>query len=156
MIQVDFRVEHGVAIQAHVIQEVAHLELSAEKWAACQKGPAFTGQGEDGPMVCAGILPVWKGRWFAWAAISAKCRRREMLWIHRNVLGFLDGIQSYKPQKYCRIETTARVDQPNAQRWLELLGFEREGRLRCYDASGLDHIQYARFPCRLTPARQPR
>ena len=147
MIQVEFRVEHGIAIQAHVVQEVAHLELSAEKWARYQMGPAFTGQSEDGPMICAGVLPVWKGRWFAWAAISTKCRKREMLWIHRNVLKFLDDLQSGEPETYRRVESTASAEQPDAQRWLELLGFQKEGRLRCYDASGSDHIQYARISC---------
>ncbi len=156
MRKVDFRVEHGIEIQANLVQEVAHLKLSAEKWEEYKNGPAFTGQVGDTTMICAGVLPIWKGRWEAWAAISSEVRKREMLWIHRNVLKFLDNVQSCEPEIYCRIETTARADQPEAQRWLELLGFRREGRLRCYDASGIDHIQYARFPCRLTPARQPR
>ena len=153
MNKIEFQAEHGVAIQAHVIQEAAHLELTAEKWARYKEGPAFTGENGSGPMICAGVLPVWDGRWYAWAAISEKVRRKEMLWIHRNVHSFLENLQSYEPRKYRRVETTARSDQPNAQRWLELLGFQREGRLRCYDASGLDHIQYARFPCHLTPVQ---
>ncbi len=156
MRRVDFRVEHGVAIQVHLVQDVDHLHLSAEKWKTLKNdGPAWTGLSESAPIICCGLLPVWNGRWVAWAAISTKVRRREMLWIHRNVHSFLDNLQSCEPETHCRIETTARADQPNAQRWLELLGFEREGRLRCYDASGNDHIQYARFPCRLTPVRQP-
>lgn len=157
MDKISFQVEHGIAIQSQVIQEVGHLQLSAEYWQRHKdEGPAFTGDNGDGPMICAGVMAAWEGRWFAWAAISVKVRRTEMLWIHRNVHSFLQNLQSNEPGKYHRVETTARADQPNAQRWLEMLGFEKEGRLRCYDASGLDHIQYARFPCRLTPVRHQR
>ena len=156
MQQIDFQVEHGMEIQDNIVQEVAHIGISTDTWKDVRDGQAFTGMNGFTPMVCAGVLPIWKGRWLAWAAISVKVGRREMLWIHRNVFRFLDNLQSNEPETYRRIESTARKDQPDAQRWLELLGFEREGRLRCYDASGNDHIQYARFPCRLTPARQPR
>lgn len=147
MIKTEFNPSHGIAIQADIVQDVDHLQLDARRWAKYMDGPAFTGSTRSNIYVCAGILPIWKGRWYAWAAISDKAGRREMLWIHRNVLDFLDNLQSYEPETYCRVETTARADQPNALRWLELLGFEREGRLRCYDASGLDHIQYSRIPC---------
>ena len=147
MEKVKFQVEHGLVIQSNVTQEISHLKMSAEKWMRHQMGPSFTGIECGYPYICAGILPIWEGRWEAWAAISVKVRHREMLWAHRNVFAFLDTLQTGEPEKYRRVETTARSDQPNAQRWLELLGFQKEGRLRCYDASGLDHIQYARISC---------
>ncbi len=154
MERVAFCVEHGAQIQASIAQQVEHLKLTAEKWTKCTDGPAFTGHEDGCPYVCSGVLPVWYGRWCAWSAISDLAGPKEMLWIHRHTLKFLDDVQSADPERYRRIEATARVDQPDAMRWLGMLGFVYEGKLRCYDASGLDHIQYARISCHLTQPRQ--
>jgi len=156
MEKVPFRALHGLQIQMSVAQEISHLTLSASKWAEYEGGPAYTGVEEGCPYVCAGILESWYGRWLAWAAISHNAGPREMLWIHRQTRKFLVDLQALDSERYRRIEATARVDEPEAQRWLEMLGFVKEGRLRCYDASGLDHFQYARIPCHLIqdPQRQ--
>ena len=155
MEKVAFCALHGLQIQMSVAQEVSHLMLSSEKWQEYERGPAYSGVEEGHPYVCAGILESWHGRWLAWAAISHHAGPREMLWIHRQTRKFLVDLQALDSQRYRRIEATARVDEPEAQRWLEMLGFVKEGRLRCYDASGLDHFQYARIPCHLIQVPQP-
>lgn len=141
-------------VTANVAQEVSHLQLSAEKWLSMsEEGHAYTGIEAGTVYICSGIVPVWPGRWQLWSAVSKYAGPAKMLWIHRQALEWLDGMQKSSPVEFMRIEATAKADEPHSIRWLEMLGFEIEGRLRCYDANGNDHLLYARISCHLTPPR---
>jgi hypothetical protein len=43
------------------------------------------------------------------------------------------------------IKETARADAPKARRFLEFLGFEREGLLKAYGPDGADHVLFAKI-----------
>ena len=154
MEKIYLRPEHVEEISKDTAQEISHLDTSHRAWESIVRwGNGFSGV-EDGEIyICSGIFPVWTGRWMLWAAISNKTCARHMLWIHRRALEWLNEMQHGHPEKFRRIEATARVDEPQAMRWLEMLGFLREGVLLCYDAAGNDHIQYARISCHLTQDR---
>lgn len=93
----------------------------------------------DGDQVvgCAGIIPMWEGRSVAWALLSADIGPR-MVKIHRAAVRLL-AFQTCR-----RIEATCDVRFEPARRWLEMLGFQLEGRLRAYTPTGDDHDLYAR------------
>ena len=154
MEKIDLRPEHVQEISRDIAQEISHLDTGLEAWKSIvQFGRGFSGVENGDVYVCSGILPVWTGRWILWGAVSNKTGPRQMLWIHRRALEWLDGLQQSSPKEFRRIEATARMDEPQAIKWLEMLGFWREGVLLCYDAAGNDHIQYARISCHLTPHR---
>ncbi len=152
---VDFKPIHGLALLEHFAQAVPEYisqQLGTEKFqevAGKSCGHCYSGVDDGEIFVCAGVLPVWPGCWRIWAMVSRNIMPHQMLWLHRAGLQWLDQLQV--THEFRRIETTARVDSPDALRWLEMLGFECEGRLRCYDADGNDHRMYSRIACHLTP-----
>ena len=104
----------------------------------CAAGPAFAGVHGGRVLGAAGLLPQWDGRAIAWALLSESAGS-QMLAITRAVKRFL------AMQVYRRIDTWAEVDFAPAHRWLELLGFEREARVRAYTPQGADAYLYARI-----------
>jgi hypothetical protein len=153
--KIDFQPEHGQEITSgSVAQEISHLNMSRQTWEQIDRnGRGFTGMHNGEVRVCSGILPLWPGRWALWCVVSSKVGPSQMLWIHRRALEWLDRLQVSGPKEFCRIEATACIDHLQAMKWLEMLGFWEEGTLRCYDAAGNDHVQYARISCHLTPHR---
>jgi len=96
------------------------------------EGPAMTFERQGVVIACAGLARVWEGRYLAWALFSDLAPRewvRVRQAMHR-VIGDTAG----------RIEATAAF--PAAERFLEGLGFEKEGVMRSYH-NGRDHALYA-------------
>lgn len=87
-------------------------------------------------MMSAGICPIWEGRAVAWAVVGDLTRRE---WGHaisamRRLL---------EDSRFERVEANCRVGVPVFGRFLEGLGFEREGVMRRF-AGGEDFLLYAR------------
>jgi hypothetical protein len=144
--KVPFKPIHGLALTAEAVQEVPERILACcgtEHWQEiARRGEAYSGLDEGLLFFCAGVAPIWHGRWYVWAILSANTTPTRMLWLHRQAIKWLDGMQ--QGEEFRRLEATARADAPAANRWLRMLGFECEGYLRCYDADGNDHRLYAR------------
>ena len=92
----------------------------------------------DGDRVIAagGLLPIWSGRVLAWALISEGAN---MVAVSRAAREFLAGFPELQ-----RIEATVDLTFPEAIRWIELLGFQREGIMRKCGPNGEDFAMYAR------------
>jgi len=101
-------------------------------------GPAFTALEGETPVACAGIAGCGGGRFLAWSVISQRGLAR-FGGIHRGVRRFLD-IADYR-----RIEAVVDIEHKKAIRWIEVLGFEREGVMRKYTENGRDCYLYARL-----------
>jgi hypothetical protein len=69
----------------------------------------------------------------------AKDAGRFMVVITRGARHFLDSLD------FPRIETPIFTDTPLSIRWIELLGFLREGLMRAYTPDGRDACLYARI-----------
>jgi RimJ/RimL family protein N-acetyltransferase len=61
---------------------------------------------------------------------------------HRKVLGLSYAYATVLGIR--RLQATVRVDQPKAARFIELLGFEKEGVMRKFGVDGSDYFLYAR------------
>lgn len=105
-------------------------------------GYSFTGVCGSRIVGCAGVMPVWHGRAIAWGLMDLSMSRIEMLAMHRGVLNFLVEIQ--RDARFRRVEASVKVGWPEAERWIAMLGFVREGKMRCYDLHGKDHWLFAR------------
>ncbi len=81
-----------------------------------------------------GTVEYWPGRSMVWAIFTDKARQhpRTMSKSARHALKFANG----------RIEASARTDWPQAQRFLEHLGFSKGELMEEYDACNADHYAY--------------
>ena len=103
-------------------------------------GLAMTAREGDRILLCGGILPTGAhpALGVLWAVLAADAGRH-MLWLHRATRRFID----ISPLQ--RLEATVEDGFPAGCRWLELLGFEYEGRMRAYGLNGETHLRYARI-----------
>ena len=142
MILTAFRPEHLAVLRLQPAQASfgAYLDdlAYAETLAA---GQSFTGLHDGRVVGCAGVVELWDNRAMAWALLGAGAGAH-FVQIHRAVSGF------FKQAKWRRIEATVDVDFEAAHRWMAMLGFEREGRMRAYASDGRDQDLYARVTWR--------
>lgn len=116
------------------LQESAFKELYSNKNPA---GPAFTGYDEEtGKIVfCCGVVDIFKHSGEAWVQLHDKsyvAAFREV----KEILHFLLGY-------YTRIQSVIDKQIPENIRFVEHLGFEKEGELRAYGPEGQDMIMYS-------------
>jgi RimJ/RimL family protein N-acetyltransferase len=110
--------------------------------AAADHGAAWTFWRADTPLACGGwwLLQSDAHAAQAWLVFSdlATAQDKRALAREARRLVHTAGV--------ARLEATARCDQPAHRRFLEWLGFDREGRLRAYDpADRCDHWILARI-----------
>lgn len=88
-----------------------------------------------------GLIPMWPGRAIAWILPSRDARPRHFVQLFRWAKGWLDEMQT----QYRRIEASAVAGFGPGCRFLEHLGFRREGFMNEFAPDGADHILYARI-----------
>ena len=108
---------------------------------AAAAGPAWTGRWDGRVIGCAGFALLWPGRAQAWCLLDIEVPRRAWLGIHRAVRERLAQAPSLG---VWRIEADAAFGFTEASRWLDMLGFEREGIARRFGPDGSDFIRFAR------------
>lgn len=108
-------------------EEVAH---------AIRQGVALAAT--DGARVLAigGVAELWSERGIVWGVLDQSIGRA-MVPIHRAVRRALE----VSPLR--RIEAHVAAEHPEGHRWIELLGFEREGLMRAF-WQGHDYVLYSR------------
>jgi len=139
--------EHAVEILArpHDVKNVK-ANPDFEAWAKVNAlGPAWTGRRiSDGKILaCAGVRILWPGCGEAWAifcdpeVVEYKYKKEAYVYI----LTYLKRvIEDYDLR---RVQALVRADIPIAVKYIEQLGFEREGLLRKYGREGEDQYMYA-------------
>jgi len=130
-----FKPEHLAAMRLQPMQMGARFDPGH---APALGEDAWTGIAEGAPVVCAGIMPLWAGRGMAWACLSADAGRHFMA-IHRA------AARVFALPRYRRVEAYVDPVWAPARRWVELLGFTREGLMRAFLPEGGDMLLYARI-----------
>lgn len=129
----DFRPSHARLIRPQDQQ----LHEAGEEMLTAPYGEAITVTSDGAPVACAGMVPVWPGRAYAWALLDRDVGPH-MLAVTRAIRSRLDRAS------FARIEMAAAVDFEAASRWARLLGFERESLARKYLPDGRDAWIYVR------------
>jgi hypothetical protein len=115
-------------------QDIAEWAMAHEK-----AGPALTFKAEDNIVFCAGVHDIWPGVGAAWSVISPRsykyCR---MLWAMKWCVREL-----FDKLSYIRIQVGVDAQNETAIRFIEHLGFVREGYMRKFGPHGEDHYLYA-------------
>jgi hypothetical protein len=101
-------------------------------------GPCFTALDGDRVLACSGIVSQWHNRAIAWALISEDAGKN-FIRIHKAVKRFLEG------EQINRIEAYVDAGFDAGHRWIQMLGFEREGYMREFMPDGNDAVLYARL-----------
>jgi hypothetical protein len=101
---------------------------------------SWTGRVGDRVVGCAGIIPVWQGRYQVWAVLASDIGASGMVVatrIVRRCLSLYPG---------ARIEATVVSDFEPGHRWMDILGFVRETPepMRRYLPDGRDAVLYSR------------
>lgn len=130
---VAFLPEHLTLLRLQATQASAQHALTIEHGQQIveAKGLARTALIDGEPIACAGLIPMWPGRSYAWAYLGADAARHFKT-VHRAVLDVLD---SYRCR---RVEMTVDVRDPGAKRWADRLGFVYEGTHRAWTHDGRD------------------
>ena len=89
-------------------------------------------------IACAGILPQTEHRAYIWALLGSGAGRY-MVALHKQVSSFL------AQQSYIRLETVVTRGFTAGERWVRLLGFTHEGRLKHFMDYDRDAELYAYY-----------
>lgn len=101
--------------------------------------PAFTVKTPDDRVVfCVGIHAGWPGMGEVWALFSPLAK----LYLHTAFWAATLMLYAHKTLGYRRLQTAVRIDRCDTARFIERLGFVKEGVMRCY-AEGRDYALYA-------------
>ena len=117
-----------------------HVEFEKHATKMVTEGPCYSGF-LDGKLVgCAGVCLFWPGVGEAWVAFAP-----EVLNLRKEAYHYVgDYLQRIMDEHNLRrVQATANTQWTLAIKYLENLGFKREGILRKYDPFGNDHYMYA-------------
>jgi hypothetical protein len=121
-------------VQSAQLREISHVPAT---YASVPPGPAVTAFDGDHIVLCGGIAIQALGRGQCWALMADQAGRH-MTWLHYAVKRFLNM------QRWQRLEASVEEGFGQGCRWVELLGFEFEGKMRGYGVNGETHLRYAR------------
>ncbi len=142
-----FKAEYAEGFDPQNAQNAGHIAagLTRETWEAVEKtNHSFAGFRDDRLLGMAGVALEWPGRATAWMLVHGDTRGgADLLWMFRQITKFLDDLQV--GPEYRRVETTVLAGFKAGHRLAKMLGFQREGYMRCYDSAGQDHVLYARL-----------
>ena len=106
-----------------------------------KKDRAFTLIDNGHLVVAGGIFPIWNGMGEAWLIPSDNIPKYKLK-IIKTLRNHIDTITA--EDDLHRLQATVRDDFDIAKRFIEFLGFEREGTLKNYGPDKTDHIMYSR------------
>lgn len=136
---VPFEAKHLTMVVPQPMQVICMPHFTIEMGEYIEQATeSLTGIAEDGGIVgMAGLMQRHEGCAIAWAVLSEDAGQR-FIRIHKIVSRVL------KASGYHRIEAYADAEHGESARWLELLGFKREGLMQQFSPDRRDHYLYAR------------
>jgi hypothetical protein len=124
-------------VQGAQLAEVSHVPATSGS-VGQPPGPAVTVFDGDRIILCGGIVVQAPMRGECWA-LMAEGAGRHMHWLHFGVKRFITM------QRWRRLEAGVQEGFGAGCRWVELLGFEFEGKMRGYGLNGETYLRYARL-----------
>jgi hypothetical protein len=100
--------------------------------------PGVTAFDGDWVILCGGIVITAPRRGVCWALLGERATRH-MNWLHYATKRYIE-LHSWQ-----RLQASVEDGFTAGCRWLDLLGFHREGSMRNYGDGGETHLLYARY-----------
>jgi RimJ/RimL family protein N-acetyltransferase len=136
-----FELMAGDLTEGTLIKDPEMVQSAADAYMS--SGPAFSAFYDGTLVACCGILIIWKGVGTAWvlfkkeAAEVHELRKAAYEKVTQYMVFLINDLQLHRVQAHCCSET------PDAVRYLEGLGFEREGVMKKYGMDKSDYYLYA-------------
>jgi hypothetical protein len=134
-----FKAEHILQMQVsekdHVLYMIPHLFQVYE-----ELNSSYTYIEDDKVLACGGAIKLWDGMAEAWFTL-ADDMDLPVFTICKAVKEYIDSLIG---NPYRRLQATVKRSDEKAIRFIEWLGFEREGLLLQYGVEGADYYIYAR------------
>lgn len=133
---------HAVQIKIRDFDDAKREHRDWQKWAvdSSLQGPAWTMMEGEQIVACCGVRILWEGVGEAWLIFSPAVEGHTIeatKIIKKYLRRVIDDTKLNRVQAFC---ATAN---PKAARYLEVLGFEREGVMRKLGRDGADQYIYA-------------
>jgi|GEM_PF-480816 len=137
---VEFEPEHGEKIFLHAGDPGLKDYSPAIMEVYGEAGPAYSAIVEDRVLLCAGIMLMWPGVGTAWAVVSPLIE----VYPIAGSAAVMYGLQYLADKhKLHRIQAPVYEKFERGIRWVEFLGFKREGLLTAYGRNKENYIMYA-------------
>jgi hypothetical protein len=135
-----FEPYHIELMRAQGPQEAQKRELSmAGEMIQAPPGAAVTAFWGDRVLICGGIIETYPKHGIVWGLLG-EIPKMLMPRIHFGVKRFITA------REWVRLEATVELGFNQGCRWLELLGFRREGEMPGYGLKGETHVRFGRTP----------
>jgi len=136
---IPFKARHLHDLKKSRFQQELLSSMSGIDLQNFENSNSFTIMDNDVPMLCGGILEIWKGRGIMWAYISELAIGEKFIGLHKASLHFLEAFSMP------RIEMYVQCNYKQAHRWAKMLGFILECKcMRNFQVDGSDCALYAR------------
>ena len=122
----------GIDCQENVRERIANYAAN---------GPAYTVLIDNEVMACGGVYIHWQGVGEAWV-LTSPLVEKHMVSFHKAVKTKLQEIA--RDHNLHRIQCVVNQIYRRSQKWVERLGFEREGLLKYYGPDRTSYYMYAR------------
>lgn len=131
-----------IALQPAQAHHLGSVAIPKYREALAIPGMAWTGIHDDRIVGCAGLVPEWEGRVIAWALFGVIPKPAWPAIIKKIQREFRETLAS---QGRHRVEMTVPSNFGPGCRLARLLGFDIEGKMRCYGVDGADHFLFAKI-----------
>ena len=141
---VPFRVEHAIDLMRGDLTEdnLAKSDEIAKRDGEfyLTRGPCFSAILDGRVIGSAGIMTMWPGVGEAWLLFSKEVENHKRF-VYETVTEYLITLVCDLDLR--RVQAHCNANLPVAIRFLEQMGFEREGLMRKYGTDGSDHYLYS-------------
>jgi RimJ/RimL family protein N-acetyltransferase len=139
---IPFKIEHYLAVEkrAEIEQFDVEFFVRANRY-FLEKFPSITGMVGDTYIACGGFVLLWPYTAELWAKVSPEAKPYSVE-MNQIICNFItDTVQAFS---LSRLQATVRKDFVTAKRWVEFLGFKKEGLLKKY-FNNHDYIMYSKI-----------
>lgn len=138
---VPFQLEHleVIKLRAFELHRKEYIERFRKGY---QEGPAYSALDVDDLIWCGGVVILWQGVGEAWILCS-NCINHYIKELYHYTKAYLDVIIA--EYNLHRVHASVLSEYRAGYRFLERMGFEREGLMHKYDWQGSDYYLYARI-----------
>jgi len=135
-----FKMEDAVNLTGCTVEEITPERM--KKWAAIYEGESesYTIFFEDKVISCGGVRILWAGTGEAWIMLSQETKK--YCRVHAMTKSVFEAI--IEKHNLDRVHAFVRADKPEFLRYVEYMGFEREGLCKKFGPDGHDSYIYAR------------
>lgn len=135
---VDYEPEHLINLEWQP-QQAGYGSSRVHAEAVAQGYSAYTVLQDGMPVICAGLMELWKGRAMAWAAFDYRADGHSLLIAHRRIQ------RELARAPFRRLEMYVKPGFLEAWRWAEMLGFTLESTMRAGAPNGGDLFVFVRL-----------